>query len=196
VLKIAVFASGRGSNFEALNRAIVDQQFSAKIVVVISNNSSSGALSLAQSFGIPAFHLSQRQFADSKLFREKVLETLQAYDVNFIVLAGYMKKLDIEIIRAFPNRIINIHPALLPKFGGAGMYGMNVHAAVIAAKEKESGATVHMVNEEYDKGAIIAQQKVSVIETDTPESLAAKVLHIEHQLLASTVKKFSEQLLN
>jgi len=196
VLKIAVFASGHGSNFEALNRAIVEQQFSAKIVVVLSNNSSSGALSLAQSFGIPAFHLSQHQFADAKLFREKVLETLRAYDVNFIVLAGYMKKLDAEIIRAFPNRIINIHPALLPKFGGAGMYGMNVHVAVIAAKEKESGATIHIVNEEYDKGSIIAQQKVTVTETDTPESLAAKVLTIEHQLLSATVKKISEQPLN
>jgi len=194
VLNIAVFASGRGSNFEALHRAIADQKIPAKIVVVISNNSSSGALVLAQSFNIPAFHISQRQFSDSMMFQQKLLETLRSFNVNFIVLAGYMKKMDTAITRAFQNRIINIHPALLPKFGGAGMFGMNVHSAVIAAKEKESGATVHFVNEEYDNGAIIAQQKVSVDVHDTPESLAAKVLKVEHELLPAVVKMFSEKI--
>lgn len=193
MLNIAVFASGRGSNFEALYRAIVEQNISARIVVVISNNSASGALSLAQSFGIPALHLSQRQFPDPKLFQQAVLNALEQHHVNFIVLAGYMKKLDAAIIRAFPGRIINIHPALLPKFGGEGMYGMHVHEAVINARETESGATVHLVDEEYDRGAVIAQQKVSVAATDTPETLAAKVLAAEHTLLPSVVKQFSEQ---
>jgi len=104
-----------------------------------------------------------------------------------------MKKMDPVIIRAFPDRIINIHPALLPKYGGEGMYGMNVHKAVIAAKEKESGATVHFVNEEYDKGAIIGQKKVIVDSNDTAESLAAKVLTVEHELLPSIIKLFSEK---
>ncbi|MFA6457346.1 MAG: phosphoribosylglycinamide formyltransferase [Bacteroidota bacterium] len=194
MLNIAVFASGRGSNFEALYRAIIDQHISAKIVVVISNNSASGALTLAQSFGIPAYHLSQRQFPDPKHYQQKILETLRAFGVNFIVLAGYMKKLDAEIIREFPNRIINIHPALLPKYGGKGMFGMHVHTAVIEAKERESGATVHFVNEVYDEGNIIAQQTVAVDANDTPETLAAKVLRIEHQLLPSVIKKFSEQI--
>ena len=192
MLKIAVFASGRGSNFEALQHAIIEQNISATIVVVISNNSSSGVLTLAQSFGIPALHLSQRQFSEPKFFQQKVLETLRANHVNFIVLAGYMKKLDAEIVRAFPQRIINIHPALLPKFGGDGMYGMNVHRAVISAQEHVSGATVHYVSEEYDQGAIIAQQRVTVDKDDTPETLAAKVLDAEHLLLPNVVKKFSE----
>lgn len=196
MLNIALFASGRGSNFEALHRAIVEQKIAAKIVVVISNNSSSGVLTSARSFGIPAFHISQRQFSDPKLFQQKILETLRTFNVNFIVLAGYMKKMDASVIRAFPHRIINIHPALLPKYGGDGMFGMNVHTAVIASKEKESGATVHFVNEEYDKGDIIAQQKIELTETETPETLAAKVLTVEHQLLPSVVKMFSEKNLN
>jgi phosphoribosylglycinamide formyltransferase-1 len=194
VLNIAVFASGRGSNFEALYRAIVDQKISAKIVVVISNNSSSGVLHLAQSLNIPVFHISQQQFPDPSLFQNKIFETLLSFNVNFIVLAGYMKKLDPAITRAFPDRIINIHPALLPKYGGEGMFGMNVHNAVIAAKEKESGATVHFVNEEYDKGAIIGQQKIRVDANDTPETLAAKVLKVEHELLPSIIKMFSEKI--
>ncbi len=196
MLNIALFASGRGSNFVALQRAIVEQKIAAKIVVVISNNSSSGVLTSARSFNIPAFHISQRQFSDPNLFEEKILGTLRTFDVNFIVLAGYMKKLGAPVIRAFPNRIINIHPALLPKYGGEGMFGMNVHAAVIASKEKESGATVHFVNEEYDKGDIIAQQKIGITESETPETLAAKVLTVEHQLLPGVIKMFSEKNLN
>ncbi len=191
MLNIAVFASGRGSNFEALQRIISEKNIPAAIVTVISNNSSSGVLALARSFDIPAFHISQRQFTDEGSFRKKILETLSTFGVNFIVLAGYMKKLDAEIIRAYPQRIINIHPALLPKFGGAGMYGMNVHAAVIAAGEKESGATVHYVNEQYDDGGIIAQERVTIDSTDTAESLAAKVLTIEHRLLPEVVRQFS-----
>ncbi|MFZ4621406.1 MAG: phosphoribosylglycinamide formyltransferase [Bacteroidota bacterium] len=194
MLNIAVFASGRGSNFEALQRAIEQEAFPAKIVTVISNNSSSGVLALARSFDIPAFHLSQRQFPGPEVFNHKILETLSTFGVNFIVLAGYMKKLDAEIIRAFPQRIINIHPALLPKHGGPGMYGMHVHEAVIAAKEKESGATVHYVNENYDEGGIIAQGRVALSDNETAETLAAKVLTVEHQLLPNVVKQFSETI--
>ncbi len=194
MLNIAIFASGHGSNFEALHHAIADKKIQAKIVVVISNNSSSGALSLAQSFNIPAFHISQQQFSDPNLFHQKILKTLQSSNTNFIVLAGYMKKLDPAITRVFADRIINIHPALLPKYGGEGMFGMNVHNAVIAAKENESGATVHFVNDEYDKGSIIAQQKITIEANDTPETLAAKVLTVEHELLPSVVRMFSERI--
>lgn len=192
MLNIAVFASGRGSNFEALHRAITEQHISASIVVVISNNSTSGVLQSAEIFGIPALHISRKQFSDYVVFQQTILASLQKYKVNFIVLAGYMKKLDVQIIRAFPQRIINIHPALLPKFGGEGMFGIHVHNAVIAARERESGATVHYVNEEYDEGSIIDQQKIPVLETDTPESLAKKVLDVEHQLLPAVIKKISE----
>ncbi len=194
MLNIAVFASGRGSNFEALHRAIFEQKIRAKIVVLISNNSSSGVLTLAQSLNIPAFHISHRQFSDPNLFNNKILETLHSLNVNFIVLAGYMKKMDPIITRAFPDRIINIHPALLPKYGGEGMFGMNVHNAVISAKEKESGATVHFVNEEYDRGVIIRQKKINIDINDTPETLAAKVLKVEHELLPSVIRMFSEKI--
>jgi phosphoribosylglycinamide formyltransferase 1 len=192
VLQIAVFASGRGSNLEALYRAIVNQNISAKIVAVISNNSNAGALLFARSLNIPAIHISQKQFPTQDLFTEKLLETLLHVNANFIVLAGYMKKIDARIIAAFRNRIINIHPALLPKFGGDGMFGHHVHKAVIEAKENISGATVHLVDEDYDRGPIILQDSTTIEKTDTEETLAAKVLAIEHTLLPKVVRLFSE----
>ncbi len=193
MLNIAVFASGRGSNFEALHDAIFNEKIPARIVVAISNNSQSGALALARSFNIPAFHISQRQFANTDAFNTTMIETLRQHNVNFIVLAGYMKKLDLSLVRAYRNRIINIHPALLPKFGGEGMFGIHVHEAVIAAKEKKTGATVHFVDEEYDKGSIIDQESVDIDDSDTAETLAAKVLRIEHRLLPRVVKRFAER---
>lgn len=192
MLNIAVFASGRGSNFEALQHAIITEKFPARIVLVLSNNSQSGALALARSFNIPAFHISQRQFNSSDEFDATVLEILRIHEVNFIVLAGYMKQISEPLIKKYPGRIINIHPALLPKFGGKGMYGIHVHEAVIAAKEKVSGATVHRVDAQYDEGSIIEQEQIDVDPTDTPESLAAKVLQIEHALLPKVVKKIAE----
>jgi phosphoribosylglycinamide formyltransferase-1 len=192
LLNIAVFASGRGSNFEALHRALLTQNISARIVVVISNNSQSGALTLARSFSLPGFHISRRQFESDESFTKKLLDTLRIYNVQLIVLAGYMKKLDAVIIKQFCNRIINIHPALLPKYGGEGMYGMHVHEAVIKAKEKFTGATVHVVDEEYDHGRILKQEKIAVDEHDTPETLAAKVLKIEHKILPDIVRLYAE----
>lgn len=193
MLKIAVFASGRGSNFEALHHAIRDRHIEAQITVVISNNSSSGVLDRARAIGIPALHLSQRQFPDPSAFRTALLEALKRHAVDLIVLAGYMKRMDAEIVRRYPKRIINIHPALLPKFGGEGMYGMHVHAAVLAAGELESGATVHFVDEEYDRGTIIRQERVPVMPDDTPETLAARVLTAEHRLLPDVVRSIAEQ---
>jgi len=192
LLNIAVFASGRGSNFEALHNAIVQEKIQAQIVVVISNNSNTGALELAHTFNIPAFHISQRQFPNTEAFNKIILETLRAHKVNFIVLAGYMKKIDPSLIREYRGKIINIHPALLPKFGGEGMYGIHVHEAVINAKEKISGATVHVVDEEYDHGKIILQDIINLTENETPETLAAKILKIEHRILPEVVKMFAE----
>ncbi|MEW5797965.1 MAG: phosphoribosylglycinamide formyltransferase [Bacteroidota bacterium] len=191
-MNIAVFASGRGSNFESLYRTILKENISARIVVVISNNSQSGALSLARSFSIPALHISRRQFESDEAFNGKILETLRAYNVTLIVLAGYMKKVSAAIIREFRNRIINIHPALLPKFGGEGMYGIHVHKAVIQAKEKFSGATVHVVDEVYDHGKVLLQDILAVDDDETPESLAAKVLNIEHRILPEAVKLIAD----
>ena len=192
MLTIAVFASGRGSNFDALQRTILKEHFPAQIAVVISNNSQAGVLELARSYNIPAVHLSQRQFSTAEEFQQKILSVLHDHTVNFIVLAGYMKRIDQAIIRAFRQRIINIHPALLPKYGGEGMYGMRVHEAVLKASEKFSGATVHMVDEEYDHGKILLQDIVETENDESPETLAAKVLKVEHRILPEVVRMFAE----
>lgn len=192
MLTIAVFASGRGSNFEALYRTILTEKIPARISVVISNNSQSGVLSLARSFNIPAIHISQKQFDTVQIYNDTILETLRSHSVNFIVLAGYMKRIDPSLLNAYKNKIINIHPALLPKFGGEGMYGLHVHTAVLNAQEKISGATVHMVDEEYDRGRILLQDIVTIDPGETPESLAAKVLKVEHRILPEVVKMFAE----
>ena len=135
MLNIAVMASGKGSNLHAILEAVSDGRIrQARVVVVISNNSDAGALDIAREHGIPAVHQSRKQFASDELFRDALRETLTRHGANFIALAGYMKKVDPGIIQEFRNRIVNIHPALLPEFGGSGMYGMNVHKAVIASK--------------------------------------------------------------
>ena len=191
MLSIAVFASGRGSNFHALADALARKKVNARIVVLISNNSDAGAIALARSLQIPALHLSQKQFPSQDAFTNEVLASLDSHGADFIVLAGYMKKLDPRIIRRFRNRIINVHPALLPDFGGQGMYGHHVHEAVIAQHAKRSGATVHVVDEEFDHGPIVIQESIPVEENDSSESLAGKVLAIEHRILPRALELFA-----
>ena len=192
-LRIAVFASGKGSNFQAILEAIEHGKIShTKIVAVISNNSDAGALAIAREHHIPAIHLSRKQFESDDVFNRSVLDTLTTYDVNFIVLAGYMKKIDSSIIKKYRNRILNIHPALLPAVGGAGMYGIHVHEAVLAQKSAVTGATVHVVDEEYDRGPIVLQKQTEVKENDTPETLAARVLDLEHKLYPEAIRLFAE----
>ncbi len=193
LLHIAVFGSGRGSNFQAVLAAIQRGEIpNASIRVVISNNSTAGILEIASTNGISIEHISEKRFSSEQEFAEHLLATLRKHDVNFVMLAGYMKRVPSRLIAEFRNRIINIHPALLPKFGGHGMYGMRVHEAVIAAKEEFSGATVHIVDEEYDHGAIVLQKKVTVTRDDTAETLAEKVLTIEHALYPEALKMFAE----
>jgi phosphoribosylglycinamide formyltransferase-1 len=192
-LTIAVFASGKGSNFQAILQAIESGTITnAKIAVVISNNSDAGALAVAQAHGIAALHVSRKQFENDRAFNQALINVLETHRVNFIVLAGYMKKIDASVIERFRNRIVNIHPALLPAFGGAGMYGMHVHEAVLAQKSGETGATVHLVDEAYDRGPIVLQEKVRVHEGDTPEILAERVLKIEHTLYPEAIRLFAE----
>ena len=192
-LNIAVFASGRGSNFHAILDAISAGSIpDTRVVLAVSNNSEAGALAVARENGIPAMHLSQKQFPSEELFAEAMAGALKDHGVNFIALAGYMKKLPSAVIRMFPGRVVNIHPALLPAFGGKGMYGIHVHEAVIAARSKRSGATVHIVDEEYDHGPIVLQREVDVAESDTPESLAAKILPIEHRIYPEAIRLFAE----
>jgi phosphoribosylglycinamide formyltransferase-1 len=192
-LNIAVFASGKGSNFQAILKRIQTGTIrNAQIVVVICNNADAGALAVARANNIPALHINRNNFSDDDKFNAEIVSTLENHRANFIVLAGYIKLVDASIIRAFRNRIVNIHPALLPKFGGSGMYGKRVHEAVIAQHEKISGATVHIVDEKYDHGPIVLQKTVPVILGDTPESLATRVLQIEHELYPEAIRLFAE----
>jgi phosphoribosylglycinamide formyltransferase 1 len=193
VLNIAVFASGRGSNFSALLNSLRCDPVDAQIVLLVSNNSHSGAMELARSAGIPAVHLSAKSFQSPAELVRATLEVLHQHRIGLIVLAGYMKKIHPEIVAAYRGRIINIHPALLPLYGGPGMYGRHVHEAVIAAKEKFSGATVHFVDEEFDHGSILRQEKIAVMDDDTPDTLAQRVLVIEHKILPEAVRSIAAQ---
>lgn len=195
-MNIAVFASGRGSNFQAILNAIQHHVLPARVCVLVSNNSGAGALDIARTNGIPAVHLNSRQFQSEAEYAGRLLKVLADHETEFIALAGYMKKLPKEIIHSFRNRIANVHPALLPAFGGQGMYGIKVHEAVIASGCKVSGATVHLVDEEYDRGPIVLQKTLSVAPDDTAESLAAKVLTIEHEIYPLALKAFAERRVN
>ena len=192
-MNIAVFASGRGSNFQAILNAIDDGRLPAVVTLLVSNNSNAGAMELARSRNIPAIHLNQKQYSSAQLYEEQLLQSLTRYKVELIALAGYMKRIPTVVIDRFRNRILNVHPALLPAFGGAGMYGIHVHEAVLASGAKVTGVTVHVVDEEYDKGPIVMQKCVDVLDDDTPESLAARVLPLEHELYPRAIAAFANK---
>lgn len=189
-LSIAVFASGGGTNLQALIDAVKSGRLRGGIGAVISNNSGAFALERALREHIPAYHVSGKLYPEKNQFLSKMSEILDRNGTNLIVLAGYMKLLPVEIVREYRSRIINIHPALLPKYGGKGMYGINVHKAVLESGDKMSGATVHLVDEIYDHGAILIQRKVPVMPDDTPETLAARVLTVEHRILPEAAGMF------
>ena len=194
MLNVAVFGSGAGSNFHAILAAVQRGDIpGVRISLVVSNNSGAGILGIARAADIPAIHLSQKQFSDEGSFARAVLRTLDAHGVNFVALAGYMKRVPAEVVAAFRGRMVNIHPALLPRHGGEGMYGMRVHEAVIRAGDTSSGATVHYVDEDYDHGEIVLQQSVPVVPGDTPETLAARVLETEHRLYPAALRLISAE---
>ena len=177
---IAVFASGGGSNLQAIIDACAAGKINASVCAVISNNSGSMALQRARDAGIPAFHFSAKKIPDPEQLAQAILDTLLSHGTDIIFLAGYMKKISPCILRKYENRIFNIHPALLPKYGGRGMFGMHVHQAVIDAGDTVTGVTIHKVDPEYDTGEIVAQCFVPVEKDDTAETLAARVLAREH----------------
>lgn len=185
-------ASGRGSNLRAIVSATNTGELSAVPAVLVSDHSSSGAMTYARQVQIPCFYLSQKTHPDPVELDSAITNIMHEHDVDIVVLAGYMKKIGHHLLEAFRHRIINIHPSLLPKFGGKGMYGIHVHEAVIAAGEKETGVTIHLVDEEYDEGRILAQQSVPVMDNDTPDTLATRVLATEHMLYVDTIKAIIE----
>jgi phosphoribosylglycinamide formyltransferase 1 len=179
-LRCAVFASGSGSNFQALLERKQQNDLHVDFVLLIGNNSGAKAFERAKKNAIPSLHLAPSQFPSEETYTAKLMSVLQEKKVELLVLAGYMKKLPSAVIKAFHHRIVNIHPGLLPAFGGKGMYGARVHEAVIAYGAKISGVTVHFVDEEYDHGPIILQSTIDVLDCDGPLSLAERVLELEH----------------
>ena len=190
-LRLGFLASHGGSNVQAILDAIRAGRLEAGAKVVISNNSEAMALERARQEGIPALHLSGRTHPEPDALDAAICAGLRDRGAELVVLAGYMKKVGPAVLAAFPRRIVNIHPALLPKFGGQGMYGMRVHEAVLAAGERESGATIHLVDGEYDRGPILAQDSVPVLEGDTADSLQARVIQVEHRLYAVTLQRIA-----
>ena len=180
--KIVIFASGSGTNAENIvlyfNKIEV-----AKVIYIFSNNANAKVLERAKKLNIPTEVFSKEDFIG-----DKVLQKLSSIQPDLIILAGFLLKFPQNCIAAFPNKIINIHPALLPKYGGKGMYGMNVHLAVVENKEPETGITIHYVNENYDEGNIIFQKSVPLSGNETPEEVAAKVYELEQQYFPGVIK--------
>ncbi len=187
-VKLGFLASGRGSNMLAIIDNCNTEKLNAEPVVVISNNADAGALEYARGAGVPAFHLSSKTHKDDSVLDDEITNTLNSHNVDWVILAGYMKKIGPGLLEEFKGKIFNIHPSLLPKHGGQGMYGLHVHEAVLASGESETGVTIHMVDGEYDQGRILAQRSISVEENDTPELLAARVLKLEHELYSETLQ--------
>ena len=190
--KIAVFVSGGGSNFMAIHHQIQKREIPGEIVLVISNNPNCGAIEYANENSISHVIINETRYPNPYTRGELLLDTCLKAEINLICLAGYMKMLPPTFVKQYENKILNIHPGLLPEFGGKGFFGMRVHEAVINSGKRESGATVHFVDEIYDHGPIILQKQVEVLETDTAESLAARILKLEHELYPEVVKAFCE----
>lgn len=188
MIKIAIFASGSGTNAENIAKYFENNE-KIEIACIISNKQDAFVLKRAENLNIESKVFTKEEFSSSS----KVVQYLIDKKINFIVLAGFLIKVPENIIKLFPQNIVNIHPALLPKYGGKGMYGDNVHKAVVAAKEKESGITIHYVNQNYDDGAIIFQAKCEVLETDTFEDVAQKVHTLEYEYFPRIIEKILEE---
>ena len=183
-IKIAIFASGKGSNAQQ-----IIQHFKGKtayeIALIVSSRKDAGVLDIAKNEGIPAIVLDKNNFFSS----DDYIQFLKDMDINFIILAGFLWKIPVGLIQAYPQKIVNIHPALLPNYGGKGMYGHFVHEAIINAKEKQSGITIHFVDELYDHGAVIFQATCDISEQDTPDTLAEKVHQLEHRHFPTVIEQ-------
>ena len=190
-MRLVVFASGGGTNFQRIVDAIERGDLDAEPVGLISNHAEAGALERARRHGIPTEVVDPDAFNQTSDFDDALLEVLHAQEATFVALAGYMRKIPDGVVEAFRGRMVNIHPALLPAFGGRGMYGMNVHRAVIEYGAHWSVAPVHLVDEAYDHGPIVLQEPVPVYPDDTPADLAGRVLAVEHRLYPTALQLFA-----
>ena len=192
MLNIAVFISGGGTNLQAIINAVKENKINGKIKLVFSNRKNAYGLIRAQNESIDTFYLNRKKFFSSEEYDERILEELERKNIDLIVLAGYLNILSSKLVSKYSNRIINIHPSLIPSFCGDGFYGENVHKAVIKSGVKFTGATTHFVDEKVDTGAIILQDVVPVLINDDFETVAKRVLEIEHEILVKTVKAFCD----
>jgi phosphoribosylglycinamide formyltransferase 1 len=190
-LKIGFLASHGGSSMKAILRAIADESLSATPCVVICNNANASALTDARTLGIPSHHLSQTKLGAGADLDQTIAETLEAYAAELVVLSGYLRKLGRHTLMRYRSRILNIHPGLLPRYGGYGMYGRRVHEAVIAAGERITGITVHLVDEEYDRGSTLARCEIPVETGDTPATLADRIEALEPQFFVETLRRIA-----
>ncbi len=194
--RLGFLSSHGGSNMQAIVDACRDGRLHAEPAVVISNNSESTSLERARQEGIPGYHLSSATHPDPADLDAAITRTLEEHGVDLVILAGYMKLLGPLTLARYRGRILNIHPALLPKFGGKGLFGKKVHEAVLAAGERVTGVTIHLVDERYDAGPIIAQRQVQVMPGDDADTLAARVLETEHVLYAETLERIVQGEIN
>lgn len=192
--RLSVWVSGSGSNLERIIQACQKKEIPAAVVLVVSDRPGILALQRAVRHSIPSEVVSRKDYESEGAYALALLELLKKYQADLICLAGYLRKVPDEVVRAYCGRILNIHPALLPKYGGEGFYGRRLQEAVLAAGEKESGATVHYVDEQYDHGSIILQKKVPVLPTDTPETLAERVHPIEYEIYPQAIHLVLEKL--
>ncbi|MFP5452658.1 phosphoribosylglycinamide formyltransferase [Parvimonas sp. G1604] len=192
MVNIAVFISGSGTNLQAIIDGIKHKKINGNIKLVFSNRKNAYGLTRAFNEGIDTFYLNKKNFMNNEEYDERIIEELEKRNIDLIVLAGYLNILSKNIVSKYSNRIINIHPSLIPSFCGDGFYGENVHKAVINSGVKFTGATTHFVDEDVDTGSIIMQDIVSVSINDNYDTLAKKVLEIEHKILVNTVKAFCE----
>lgn len=192
ILNLACLASGSGTNLQAIIDNIESEKLPARIVAVIANEPGAQALKRARRHGLPSFLINHRDFKSRPDFEQALIEGIDRQGADLVCLCGFMRILTSSFIDHYPGRIINIHPALLPKFGGRGFYGHRVHQAVLAAGEKESGCTVHLVDAQVDHGPIILQRRVPVHPGDTPESLARRVLAEEHLAYPHAIAMLAE----
>lgn len=188
MIKIGILSSHNGSGFDAIWQACQENRLNATVELVVSNNSDAQVIQKAKERNITSEVVNSKRFPDEDL-DAKITKLFLEHECNYIFLSGYMKKLEPLLINTFDNRIINAHPALLPKFGGQGMYGINVHKAVLSANEKESGCTIHFVNEEYDEGEYLLQKSVKITKNETVESLENKIKSLESVAIIEALNK-------
>jgi formyltetrahydrofolate-dependent phosphoribosylglycinamide formyltransferase len=193
LINIVVFASGSGTNFQSIIDAIEDGKINGRICGLITNKKDIQSIERARKHDIPHVTISPSDFDNQADYIDALITRLTNWETDLIVLAGYMLKIPSAVIENYEGKIINIHPSLLPKYGGKGFYGIKVHQAVLENEEQESGCTVHIVTEEYDEGPILAQRKVPVYDTDDAEQLAERVLKQEHQLLPEVIAELANK---